>query len=107
MTFGKYSGKRLDEIPIGYLRWLLRECDNLEVWLRLAVEAELVRRGEPPPRSGSGAGHYPPPVDVRALLQVWFREMSLRWHPDRGGSDAAMQAVVDGYERLKRLAGVA
>jgi hypothetical protein len=110
MPFGKHRDKPLDEVPTSYLRWVLRECVNIELWLRMAVVAELALRcgEEPPPRSGpgAGAGRYPPPIDVRAVVVNWYRQMSLRWHPDRGGSDEAMQAVNYGFELLKKLAGV-
>src|SRR5262245_47790393 len=44
LPFGKHQGKRLDEVPLGYVRWLLGLPD-LEPWLRQAVKAELARRG--------------------------------------------------------------
>jgi hypothetical protein len=46
ITFGKHAGKRLCELPDGYLRWLLQNCNNLDPWLRPQVRAELGRRGQ-------------------------------------------------------------
>jgi curved DNA-binding protein CbpA len=45
-------------------------------------------------------------VPVKDLIGRWYREMSLRFHPDRGGSDEAMQAINHAHDRLKELAGV-
>ena len=28
MPWGRYRGKKMDEIPSGYLRWLAESCDN-------------------------------------------------------------------------------
>jgi hypothetical protein len=57
--------------------------------------------GEPEAQHRNGA--HPPPIDPPAVLRAWFAQMSQRWHPDRGGSDQAMAAVNDGYERLRKL----
>jgi hypothetical protein len=49
LSFGKYRFTPLDEIPIDYLRWAIREC-KLSSGLRAAVANELTRRGiETPP----------------------------------------------------------
>jgi curved DNA-binding protein CbpA len=42
-------------------------------------------------------------VDLRGLMKRWFAELSLRYHPDRGGTDAEMRVVNDAYERLRKL----
>jgi hypothetical protein len=41
MTFGKHRGRPLKRIPTKYLRWALRECDNLQPELRAAIRAVL------------------------------------------------------------------
>jgi hypothetical protein len=45
MTFGKYQGKPLAEIPADYLCWLLTIC-RLGHCLRRAIKAELKYRGK-------------------------------------------------------------
>jgi hypothetical protein len=61
----------------------------------------------PPPRQPSeGEAGIRQPVDARGVVKRWFAECSLRWHPDRGGSTAAMMAINDARERLERLLGV-
>jgi hypothetical protein len=37
---------------------------------------------------------YPPPADVRGVVTSWYREMALRFHPDRTlDNGAAMKAI--------------
>lgn len=107
MPFGKHKGMLLIDIPSDYLLWLRRACD-LDGWLRAAVENEMDRRTCG--RRATGQAHEAPPakaggqlVDMKAVFRSWLREMSLRWHPDRGGDDRTMQVVNDGAERLQRL----
>jgi hypothetical protein len=114
MPFGQHKGKRLPDIPAAYLSWLL--TIDLQPWLQRAVERELAYReredAERPReqarrRRGRCETKAPPPVDWDGLLRSWYREMSLRFHPDRGGSTEAMQAINHAYDRLRELAGVA
>jgi hypothetical protein len=59
---------------------------------------------------GVNESEEPPPgrtLDVRSIIKSWYREMSMRYHPDRTlGSDQAMKAINHGYERLLELLGV-
>jgi uncharacterized protein (DUF3820 family) len=41
MTFGKHRGKTVGEIPLHYLRWALRECDDMPLNLRRAMQIIL------------------------------------------------------------------
>jgi hypothetical protein len=112
MNFGKHRGKPLPSVPGNYLHWCLNECQGLDDWLRAAIERELQSRDSGPPRPpehqhhGQGQGGRQL-VDVRSLVQTWYREMALRFHPDRGGSHEAMKVINHAHERLKLLANVA
>jgi hypothetical protein len=45
---------------------------------------------------------------MRNSIRSWYREMALKYHPDRTlDSGAAMSAINHGYERLKELLGIA
>ena len=46
MPFGKHRGVPLDQIPRGYLRWLLAECD-LSPSLREDIEAVVAEKPLP------------------------------------------------------------
>lgn len=45
LGFGRHRGCRLEEIPAGYLTWMLHGIPDLLPGLRAAVQAELGRRG--------------------------------------------------------------
>jgi hypothetical protein len=109
--FGKHKHQPLGTVPTDYLRWALRECD-LETWLAHAITEELRRRrqywqeqaeGPPPPRPQQQAG---PPAKMDEIIRQWYRDLVMRWHPDRGGSKEAMQAINDAHDRLRQLAGL-
>ena len=101
MDFGKHKGSKLPEVPTPYLRWLLREV-NLEEPFRADVEAALAAR-----RSGSQAGTpmatSNPTVEIGPVVTRWYRQLCLDFHPDRGGSEVAMQTINEAYARLKKM----
>jgi hypothetical protein len=105
LHFGKHKNKLLEDVPCDYLAWALENCNNISMWLKAAIARELERRIDaraeeaPPPSPSCGL------VDIRGVISSWYREMSLRFHPDRGGSDEAMKAINHAYDRLKQLAG--
>jgi hypothetical protein len=96
-------------IPGGWLPE--HKCWFVERAVWPAVRACLARAGhkvvehEPggEPEAPRRKATRPPPIDPLTVLRSWLVQMSQRWHPDRGGSDQAMAAVNDGYERLKKL----
>ena len=49
MPFGKHRGVELDQVPVKYLRWVLREVKTLAPDLRRDIEAVLA--GRPAPKS--------------------------------------------------------
>ena len=119
LPFGKHRGLRVSEVPTNYLAWMLGECDGLEAYLRIAAREELARRRstrqgrampddhEPHRATEPGTGQQSRSVvDLRSVVQHWFRDLSMRWHPDRGGSVHGMAAVNDAHEKLCKLLGV-
>jgi hypothetical protein len=102
MPWGKYRGRLLSEVPSGYLAWCLEECENVKPSLREAIRSELADR------LGLGYGGEavrPPAPDFGPGVEQLYRQLVMRWHPDRGGSTEAMQAVNDFYDGLRALAG--
>jgi hypothetical protein len=44
-----------------------------------------------------------PPANWSDVVKRWFRQMSLDYHPDRGGSHEAQKVINEGYPRLQEL----
>jgi hypothetical protein len=101
MPFGKFRGQRVCDLPSDYLQWVLGNCANMNPGLRLDVRAELLGRGylDPAEEVSAAAG----PALTVGLLKRWHREMVLKYHPDRGGSNEAMAAINDGHKRLRQM----
>jgi hypothetical protein len=105
MPFGKYAGLYVSELPTGYLAWLL---DNVELrWLlRQSVAEELNRRVAQDRQAPPAAAPEAPRLDLENTVASWFRRLALKWHPDRGGSDVAIQVVNDAHEMIREALGI-
>jgi hypothetical protein len=107
MPFGKHKGRPVSEVTADYLEWCLHEFAGLRPWLRAIIEEELERReddwyaqqGRARPNGCNPGGL----AAVRPLVQRWYREMALRFHPDPGGDTVAMQTINAAHERLLEL----
>ena len=79
MQFGKYKNKELSVIPRDYLRWLLRAS-------RLLITELEFELGESPRDSDRRAPSSSIPRDLpsitKELIEVGYRLMSKRLHPD-------------------------
>lgn len=93
MPFGKYRGSAVEDIPLDYLQWLVRTVD-LRGTLAEAVSRAISEKAE--------NDHYysPPPEPPMTLIRLTYRTLALKWHPDRGGSVQAMQALNEFFEAL-------
>lgn len=99
LDFGKHRGKDLRDVPANYLRWVWENLLDLDWRVRDAVRRELESRGEPL----DGPTHCPAPADWSGIITRWHRELTLRWHPDRGGDTRVMQALNDAVDRLREM----
>lgn len=97
MPFGKFKGDSVFELPDSYLIWLR---DNIELRepLKTHVFNELETRGLLPDHKLTAGG-----LDLGRIKAV-YRDLSLMFHPDRGGNTEAMKAINLFYERVKELA---
>lgn len=100
MPFGKYVGWAIEDVPTDYLRWCLRTLTRLGPDLRRAMMDVVGEPLEDTPPAGSAG--MPRAADVLALVNRVCRAATLRHHPDRGGSVAAMQAVNAIRDELER-----
>lgn len=94
MPFGKYRGLLVNELPYGYLNWLIENIDLREP-LRSAVFWSLNQR-----KAESGSECLP----GEATLKGVYRRLAQKWHPDHGGSTEAMQALNEFYSVIKSFA---
>lgn len=46
LSFGKYRGRPIGEVPDGYLRWCLANVTDLRPAVEILIRGELARRGE-------------------------------------------------------------
>jgi hypothetical protein len=101
MPWGKFRGRRLDQIPASYLVWLAEER-NLTPGVEYAVRQELSRRFSyytAPPAPA-------PRQDLAEQVAAWHRRLAWRHHPDRGGSTEVMQAINDAHDELRQALGL-
>lgn len=89
MPFGKFKGYEVEEIETQYLEWLQGHIP-LRGQLRVAVSEEIEARHD---------------LEIvcpsKDRVKEVYRVMAMKWHPDKGGTKEAMQAVNEFYERLR------
>ena len=86
MPFGKHRGCYVEDLPQSYLRWLLDNVDLREPLLTEVCNALV--------------DYDPSPVPSTDKVRIIYRELAFKWHPDRGGSTEAMQALNEFHDRL-------
>ena len=83
MIFGKYKGVPINEIPEGYLEWLIDNVNLYEPLLSAVYEALIAKTAD------------------RHDIKTVYRRMAFKYHPDRvGGSTEIMQAINEFYEEI-------
>lgn len=109
MPWGKHKGEELEDIPAGYLGWVLEEGTNVAPALKEAITAELSQRLRLyATRRASGVA-VPDPATaamVLDLIDVGFRTLARKVHPDAGGSHEAMVTATAARDWLKSVVGV-
>lgn len=91
IPFGKHRGQSVADLPTSYLAWLLEECDlknnNLKEEIRNTLYFRMKVLNVIP--------------DALPDVKNVYRKLSMKYHPDRGGSVAAMQAINDFKDALQ------
>ncbi len=97
MPFGKYKGQEVDGLAPDYLWWL---WNNIELKGRLREEVyQLIwerKDEERPCVPGQVQGNF---ECVRRI----YHELCHKYHPDKGGNNAAMAAVNEFYTKVSKL----
>jgi len=108
LPFGKYRGWPLSEVPMTYLAWLL-ESARLTWELREAITREIAARLDLPalPEANRGAEALPPELRPWAseIVESGFKAAARRHHPDIGGTNDGMRALLAAREALRELVG--
>lgn len=89
MPFGKYKGEELINLPPNYLTYALIEFDLPQELKESMLEILLMHLGV----------EHLIFKDSNLKVDKVYKQLSLKYHPDRGGSTEAMQAIND-FRRL-------
>ena len=95
ITFGKYKGWPVDELPLSYLAWLY-EADFIKDELSESVRREILER------VGGGESMAGEIVADKKHLQRIYRTLALEHHPDIAGGNGDIMAGINlFYEALQ------
>lgn len=98
MSFGKFKGVLVADLPDDYLEWL-HTLDDLREPLRGAVKQEWdSRHGQPLREIPAGVRQM-----ASELVSVGFRKMATIHHPDIGGTNTTMAQINLAAEWLRTL----
>jgi Putative quorum-sensing-regulated virulence factor len=109
MPFGKYRGKRLAKVPTDYLVWCRDSCSTVTDELRALIVQELARREDlPPAEEGAATTSRGPTMSPLGQMlagnaRMLFKNLAMKYHPDRGGSDVAMTALNEFHDQVQEL----
>ncbi|RIV20388.1 J domain-containing protein [Fibrisoma montanum] len=98
-TFGKYAYQPLCEVPASYLGLAL-ETFTIPEPLQVAIRIELAERFG---LSVHTSKHAKVEAEPKSEVKRIYRQLAVKYHPDKGGSHVAMQAVNEFYEALSAL----
>ena len=88
IPFGKFKGQRIIDLPPNYLTYSLVEFD-LPTDLKQLMFDVLLQHVDPDNSLNSIEE-----IEPEKVKQV-YKKLSLKYHPDKGGSTEAMQAIND------------
>jgi hypothetical protein len=90
ITFGKYNGQPLENIPADYIEWLIStRKKDIEMYQR-----ELDRRA---------TAELSTMTMVERIIQSGYRSLAKTMHPDAGGTTEGFQELQGSYEQLKGI----
>jgi hypothetical protein len=107
---GWWAGHDIRWVASGYLWWVVRNVERLEPWQKREIAAELESRHleaacqyRPREESRRQFEAQIDPVPEPSLVDRWYRQLTLKWHPDRGGSTQAMQVINHAHTLLREM----
>lgn len=117
MTFGKHRGSLIEDVPVDYLAWVLKSCENADPWLLESIReflgAHQRSKAPPPPPPPRDPPPWTPPPDpgrdhlpkarVADVIKAVHRKLAGDWHPDRrGGNGDGMTALNAFRDKLEQ-----
>lgn len=110
ICFGTHKGKRLKDVPTGYLQWMLKALDEMTASERSAVRAEFLQReaqtkhrhAPPPPPPGVKLPAGVTPDLILQIVQTGRQQLAKRLHPDVGGDTEVMKRVNQAADFLEQ-----
>jgi len=97
MSFGKYCGSRLRDVPADYVEWLI---DGKESEIAF-YKGELKRREEEEALRLLAEEANTPLVE--RMANEGFRQLARTFHPDAGGTTEQFQQLQAAKEKLKQI----
>lgn len=87
MPFGKHKGKDIADLPIEYCRWVVKqdwfkEDARIEIRKRVGIDFETIAKL-----------YQAECTKMANQLAHIYRQLSIHFHPDRGGDTKAMQFI--------------
>jgi uncharacterized protein (DUF3820 family) len=93
MPFGKYKGIEIPELPSNYLLYALETFDLPEE-LTMVLTTTLYDRLVSLPNCGVYFENIVLKVGIEEhKIKAAYKALTLKYHPDKGGSHEAMQAI--------------
>lgn len=97
MTFGKYRGRHINDVPVDYLQWCINNIDFKDRKLEQAIEDFLDELDDPKPEYSDKDHHE----ELLYVVNQWYKKAALELHPDRGGNVIAMRLVNELVHELR------
>ena len=107
IDFGKFNGTEIEELPGSYIWWLLGQdfVYYKPVLLSYLQQEAISRWPERLPTKIIKEIVTEPAkqINIKADVQGIFRKLAMKYHPDHGGSNLAMQALNEFRELITNI----
>jgi hypothetical protein len=87
LTFGKYEGWSVRDVPEDYLQWLLSSSEDTATMCR-----EEIARREAEEEATMGM--------MERIIKAGYRDLAKKYHPDAGGDNEQMKELNASYDAL-------
>ena len=99
LTFGKYQGRDIEDVPEDYLLWLYRRNRLLQKAIEEELDIEPERSKPEPPKDNVNV----PPGMLNDLIEAGFKSLAVKMHPDHNGDVRKMQELNAVRDKLRKM----